>query len=366
MAVETNTVTDPMESFYQDLEGRRLDALWRRVRGEERPSGRPAPYPPCRWRWTDVRPMMDRAAELVRPGPDAHRRVLQLVNPGVGVGAGTTHTLSAAVQMVLPGEVAPSHRHTMAALRFILEGEAAVTIVDGEPCSMSPGDLVLTPGWAFHGHLNQSHGPMVWMDCLDRPLVHSLRAAASEPYPDELEPANRSLGDSYSRYGTGHLRPSWQRTSSAVSPLLAYPWEQTKRSLHELAGVDASPYDDVSLDYTNPATGGPVLPTIGCRIQMLRPGVHTQAHRHSASAVYHVFRGSGSTIVDGVRLDWEQGDFFALSPNCWHEHVNGSVSDEAILFSTNDGPVLDSLYLSYEEPFAERDGHQEVTGTYAD
>lgn len=117
--------------------------------------------------------------------------------------------------------------------------------------------------------------------------------------------------------------------------------------------------------YTNPSTGGHVLPTIGCWIQMLRPGVHTKAHRHTTCGVYHVFRGSGSTIVDGVQIDWEQGDFFALPPWSWHEHVNRSATEEAVLFSTTDAPVIEAVNLYCEEPYGERDGRQVVTDQYA-
>jgi gentisate 1,2-dioxygenase len=94
--------------------------------------------------------------------------------------------------------------------------------------------------------------------------------------------------------------------------------------------------------------------------------VHTKAHRHTTCAVYQCFRGRGSIIVDGLQIDWEQGDFIALPPWTWHEHVNGSSSEDAILFSTTDSPILQSLNLLAEEPYEENGGHQKVTGTYAD
>jgi gentisate 1,2-dioxygenase len=306
---------------------------------------------------------MARAGELVRPGPDAERRVLQLINPELSTRS-ATHTISAAVQMVLPGEVAPAHRHTPAAIRFVIEGKGAVTFVDGSPCSMTPGDLILTPGWSWHGHMNQTEGPMIWMDSLDGPFVRSLRAVLHEPYPDELHPATRPVDHSINRYGGGHLRPIWEDTPSPISPLLSFPWAQTERSLRELAEVDASPYDDVAFRYTNPSTGGDVLPTIGCWVQMLRPSIHTQAHRHSTAAIYHVFRGRGSTVIDGLELKWEQGDFFAIPPWAWHEHRNASPSEEAILFSTNDIPVFRSVNLYREDRYEPHAGHQEMTGTY--
>ena len=360
---EAHQVTDAMETFYQDLKAKSMDALWRRNLGGPRSAEPVAPYQPAFWSGRDISEFVDRAAKLVRPGPDAQRRVIVLANPGVPFGS-ATHTLFGNVQLVLPGEVAPSHRHISSAIRFIMQGEGAVTIVDGEPVEMNPGDLVLTPGWCFHGHVSNASGPVVWMDSLDSPLIGSLRIGRSEQYPDELEPATRPVGDSFNRTGWGHFRPKWDRSVSKISPQLLYPWAQTERALQQLARTGASPFDDVAFEYTNPLTGGPVLPTVGCEIQLIRPGVHTRAHRHPSSSVYHVFLGSGYSVVDGVRIDWAAGDFFSLPPWCWHEHAN-EASEDAVLFSTTDAPVLEALALfeEHEHPGA---GHQEVKASYAE
>lgn len=357
--------TDEMEAFYQQLESKHVNALWRRrPDAGGRDSG--PPYAPARWRWSDLEPMALRALELVRPGRgEGERRALTLHNPSIPMSGGATHSLTAAVQVVQEGDISPSHRHVAAAIRFIIKGEGTVTIVNGEPAPMLPGDLVLTPSLYWHGHISKGTEPMMWMDSLDAPLVGILRVGMSqEPYPDEIEPATKSLGDSYSRYGLGHLRPVWHKTPTPVSPLLAFPWGQTEQALHELAKVDSSPYDDIAFEYTNPMTGGHVLPTMGCWIQMIRPGVHTKAHRHSSSQVYHVFRGSGATIIDGARLDWGQGDFFSLPPYAWHEFINTSSNEEAVLFSTTDTAVLEPLNLYFEDAYEENDGHQKVTGSF--
>jgi gentisate 1,2-dioxygenase len=367
MAIETPSRAEKLESFYAEINAKHLDALWRH---RQRVAGRAdvtAPYDPHLWRWADVGPFMARTADLVRPGPEAERRVLTLKNPSVLPHEQPTHTISAAVQMVLDGEVAPSHRHTMAAIRFIIQGDGALTFVDGEGCSMHPGDLILTPAWSWHGHVNNTGDPMIWMDSLDVPLILGLKAGLFEEYPGgEFQAKTRQVDESLSRYGSGHLRPIWERAAASVSPLLSFPWTQTERALRELAKVDASPFDDVAFQYTNPSTGGHVLPTIGCWIQMLRPGVHTKAHKHPSASIYYAFRGRGATIVDGVQIDWAEGDFFAVPPYAWHEHRNGSPSDEAVLFSTNDLPVYESLNLMWEDPYTEHDGHQPVVASYAE
>ena len=362
MVAQIDTGTDSMEALLRDLEASNMSAVWRMRAGA--PQTGAAAYPPYRWRWADIEPLAYRALNLLQPGRgDGERRAISLSNPGAGRGA--THTLTAAVQVVQPGDISPSHRHVAAAIRFIIKGEGTVTIVNGEPAPMKPGDLVLTPSLNWHGHVSQGSGPMMWMDSLDAPLVGLLRVGmAQEPYPDEMEPATRAIGDSYSRFGGGHLRPVWHKTVANVSPLLSFPWEQTEKALHELARVDASPFDDIAMEYTNPVTGGHVMPTIACWIQMLRPNIRTKAHRHSSSQVYHVFRGRGATIVDGVQIEWQQGDFFALAPYSWHEHINASGSDEAILFSTTDTGVLEPINLYFEDAYEENGGHQKVTATY--
>lgn len=365
MAMEPEVSPDPMETLYRELEAKSMGALWQRRYPEARGGdAAAAAYPPMVWRWKDIEPFAYRALDLVKPGRgEGERRAVTLHNPYTGSGA--THTLTAALQCVNPGDISPSHRHVAAAIRFIIRGEGTVTIVNGEPAPMRPGDLVLTPSLYWHGHVSEGPGPMMWMDSLDAPLVSTLRVGMrGEPYPDEIEPATKPLGDSYDRYGIGHLRPVWEKQRTSVSPLLSFPWEQTERALHKIAKVDASPFDDVAFEYTNPMTGGNVLPTIACWIQMLRPGVHTRAHRHSSSQVYHVFRGQGATIVDGVRIDWSQGDFFALAPYGWHEFINTSGSEEAVLFSTTDTAVLEPLNLYFEDVYEENGGHQKVLASY--
>jgi gentisate 1,2-dioxygenase len=261
---------------------------------------------------------------------------------------------------MLPGEIAGAHRHTPDALRFIIEGEGAYTVVEGERIVLRPGDLVLTPNWKLHDHGNAPDGQAVtWMDALDVPLVNLLDASFFEQFPGRGQPVTKAPEDSYQRYGAGHLKPTWEHAAaSGPSPLLVYRWAQTEEALRGLARVASDPFDDVSLQYVNPFTGGSVLPSIDCWIQLLRPGVHTRAHRHTSTAVYFVVRGRGCTIINGRRFDWADRDFVVLPNWTWHEHVNLSDSEEAILFSVQDRPVLQALGLLREQPLDESDGRQ--------
>jgi gentisate 1,2-dioxygenase len=301
------------------------------------------------WHWNDLRPQALRAGELVGT-QQAERRVLQLRNPGIPQRSATTNTLFAGIQVVMPGEVARAHRHTMAALRFIIESEGGYTNVNGEPVPMRPGDLVLTPNWAWHDHANDSEKPMIWMDGLDAPLVRMLEATFQEDFPDETQPLSEAKGLSQVKYGAGALRPAWEEQPQRHSPLMHYPWPETKAALDELAGMaTGSPFDGLIMEYTNPVSGGAVMPTIACYVQRLEPGQRTQAHRHTHSAVYHVVEGRGCSIVGGQSFEWQEKDIFCVPGWTGHQHVNLSSTEPAYLFSFTDLPVLRSLDLLREE-----------------
>ena len=345
---------DALDQFSDELKQLSVAALWARqpaarstTPGSVEPKPRPVPHI---WHWRDLRPQALRAAELVGT-QQAERRVLQLLNPALLERGATTNTLFAGIQIVMPGEVARAHRHSMSALRFIIESEGGYTNVNGEPIPMLPGDLVLTPNWAWHDHANTTDKPMIWLDGLDSPLVRMLEAGFQEEFPDETQPLSVARGLSQLKYGAGALRPAWENEAARYSPLMHYTAADTQRTLDQLAEVDAgSPHDGVILEYTNPVTGGPVMPTIACFAQRLAPGQRTQAHRHTSSAVYHVVAGHGYSIIGGQSLEWDTQDTFCAPNWTSHQHVNLSDTQPAYLFSFTDIPVLRSLDLLREEP----------------
>ncbi|HZS00332.1 MAG TPA: cupin domain-containing protein [Chloroflexota bacterium] len=345
-----------VEQFYADLEANGLQGLWRVQTQTNEPRTAAVPH---LWRGAMLRAQLLRAGESMTMDRSAERRVLLLVNPGLRATNAATHTLTAAVQMIKPGEIAPTHRHSATAIRFIIDGHGAYTTVDGEKLTMAPGDLILTPNWTWHDHGNETDTPIFWMDGLDRPLVTSLNASFFEPYAEDRQAVMLPENYSARRYAGGHVRPTWERPAGVFSPQHAYPFAATYETLTHLARLgEASPYDDVAVEYVNPVTGGHALATLGCEIQLLRPGVHTKAHRHVSSSVYQVFRGRGYSVVNGQRLDWEQGDIFAVPTWAWHEHANASPSEEAILFSINDLPPMQALALYREQAYEANNGYQ--------
>lgn len=358
----TATPSENAQAFSKELHRHHLVPLWDVATTllPKQPKSRIVPY---LWRWDTLLPLIQRSGDVVPLSRGAERRVLGFVNPGLPERFGATHTLWGAYQYLLPREVAPAHRHSPGAIRFVVQGDGAFTTVEGDKLIMSRGDLVLTPPWTWHDHGNESDEPMIWFDGLDLPLVTEMEATFYEPFSKDQQPIARPVGDSERRFGLGQLRPTWQRGSSSSSPLMNYKWPATEEALRRLATVDASPYDDVAMEYINPHTGGPVMPTIACVIQLIRPGVSTQAHRHTGSAVYLAFEGRGSSVIDGQRFDWTKGDVFVVPSWAWHEHA--SVDGEAILFSVHDTPVMQALGLYREQAYAEHGGHQPVTSVFA-
>jgi gentisate 1,2-dioxygenase len=367
------------DAFYRELTRQHLCALWNVNAAllPREPRSRAVPY---LWRWDTLLPLCQRSGELATPQRGAERRVLGFINPGLPDRFGATHTLWAGFQYLLPGEVAPAHRHSPAAIRFVIQGDGAFTTVDGDKCRMSRGDLILTPPWTWHDHGHEGTEPMIWLDGLDLPLVAELEATFFEPSADDAQQVAKPVEDSHRRFGVGQLRPTWARAVGPHSPLLTYKWEETERALRRLAtaagpggprdavgSADAvdpfDPFDDVAMEYINPHTGGSLMPTIACGAQLIRPGVRTRAHRHTGSAVYLAFEGRGYSVIDGQRFDWGPGDLFVVPSWAWHEHASESDAG-AVLFSVQDTPVLRALGLWREQAYPDAGGHQPVTRVF--
>src|SRR5713226_160975 len=233
----------------------------------------------------------------------------------------------------------------MAAIRFILQGEGAYTTVEGQKMVMEKGDLILTPQWTWHEHANEDKGPMIWLDGLDVPFVQALQVISFEPYPGERIP----LKETPNPLAYYAMTKPVASAKEDLLPSLHYLWRDTYPALQRLAREKPNPFEGVALEYTNPLTGGSTLPTLSCRIQMLRPGERTRAHRHTSTSIYHAFRGSGTTVINGEAFHWEKGDTFIVPLWSWHEHANRSSTEEVILFSMHDAPVLKAFGLYREE-----------------
>ena len=334
---------DKMEQFNRELEEKNLVGYWNLVRGRGDDYGPKSSFEPCMWKWKDISSALEKAGERLGL-EDSFRRFIAFQSPSLNMT--TTHTLLLGAQLVKPGEVAKAHHHTMGAIRFVVHGGGAQTTVNGEPFPMEPGDLITTPSLAWHDHYNGSDQPIVWLDGADGPLIMYLQIGFGERFEKNQQPHSRAVN--CSAYELAPARPSWIRADSLQPPPYRYPWGDTEKTLNALGERPGDPCDGVLLRYVNPVSGGPTLPTLSCEMQMLRPGEQTKEHRHTSSAIYHVFRGKGFTLIDGKRYDWESGDSFTVPLWRWHSHGN-SGREAALLFVMNDRPVLDAFGFYREE-----------------
>jgi 1-hydroxy-2-naphthoate dioxygenase len=296
------------------------------------------------WKWEDLLDGLMKASETIGI-EQAERRAIRLVSPHLPIKS-TSHTLQLTFSIVNPGEVARAHRHNMAAIRFVVQGKGAYTAVAGERFPMEEGDLILTPNWTWHDHHNESEEPIIWLDGLDGPLIQSLNVLFFEEYEKNEQPITRGPSESLSRLSFTRS-PKADPTHLRGVPF-RYAWKDTYSALKTMAASDRDPYDGTLLRYINPATGGFTYPTMSCEIQLFKAKEKTKNHRHTSSALYHVFKGEGRTAVGEGYLNWKKGDSFVVP--LWQPHSHENLSDEeAILFSINDRPVMESLQLYREE-----------------
>lgn len=290
------------------------------------------------------------ACELIT-AKEAERRVLVLENPALPGESRITRSLFGGLQIILPGEIAAPHRHTQAALRFVLEGEGAYTSVDGERTFMRPGDFVITPSWTWHDHGNVGNGPMVWLDGLDMHMIKLFEASFREGSDNDM--ANtvvRPEGDSEARYGA-NLVPVDDSYSRPTSPVFNYRYDRTREALAEMQRRNEwSQWHGLKLKYANPKTGDYAMPTIATFIQLLPRGFETAPYRSTASTVFVCVEGGGkSAIGDGAAartFTWGPRDIWVVPSWLFVSHEAGS---DAVLFSYSDQGVQEKLGFFREE-----------------
>jgi len=331
--------------YYRRLDPHSMAPLWEVLGDLVTPSPASRCRPAC-WRYEDVRSLLLESGDLIS-AREAERRVLVLENPGLRGESRATTSLYAGLQLILPGEVAPAHRHTQTALRFVVEGEGAYTAVDGEKAVMHEGDFIITPSGTWHDHGNESDGPVVWLDGLDIPIVTLLDASFAERYPEEAQGATRPLGAAAARYGSG-LMPVESTPGGPASPVFSFPYARTRDTLdrlrEDMATVDAC--HGIRMKYANPLDGGYALPTIATFIQLLPWGFRGAAHRSTDATVFCVAEGEGRTEAGEETFTWGPRDIFVVPSWCPRRH---EVDGEAVLFSFSDRAVQESLGLWREE-----------------
>jgi gentisate 1,2-dioxygenase len=335
--------------LYQRLDQKNTAPLWE-VLAKLVP---PQPQTACvaaLWRYDEIRPLLMEAGRLIT-AKEAERRVLVLENPGLRGISQITQSLYAGIQLVTPGEIAPSHRHAASALRFVIESAGAYTAVEGERTKMSPGDFILTPSWTFHDHGNPGDGPAIWLDGLDVPIVNMFDASFADHHPQESQPITKREGDALARYGAT-LLPVEYTSSRLSAPVFNYPYERTREALDQLSrNGPVHPCHGIKMQYVNPATGGYPMPTIAAFIQLLPQGFRGQPYRATDATVYCVAEGQGRSQIGDSSFAWGPNDVFVVPS--WHS-VSHEAQLEAVLFSFSDRAAQKALGLWREEDLSGR------------
>jgi len=331
------------EAFYARIAKKDMAPLWKVMKNvvTKEPVTRTKPHV---WHYDDVKSLVMESGGLIS-AEEAERRVLILENPGMHGESRITNTLFAGVQMIMPGEVAPAHRHASSAIRFILDGEGAYTAVEGEKAFMAPGDFVITANWAPHDHGNPSDQPMLWLDVLDFPAVNFYEASFAEHFDNATQETTRQDGDSLSFYGSGVLPDGTQVMNR--TPVINYTYARTRPIVERMMqSGDIDKRHGARVRYANPVTGGPVLQTMGAYLAMLPKGFKGEPYRATDGTVLVCVEGKGTTEVDGTVLEWGKNDVFVVPP--WKRYAH-KAAEQSVLFSISDRPAQEALGIWRED-----------------
>ena len=341
-----NAANSKVTQFDQALTDQHLVAMWRVLRGMLPPEPKPSAQP-YKWSHSGWHPALLTAGELVT-AEQAERRVLLLENPAFAGEMRIAATLHAGLQMLLPGESAQPHRHSQAALRFVLEGDGAVTSINGEAQIMRRGDLVLTPAFSWHEHHNPSPQPMVWLDGLDLPMARLLGCTFAQFSPSHPDPFNGSTTATATAAFGAALMPEQSVDHAKPVGALSYPYTAALTALEKLAS--SSPMDPIHgfrLHYAHPITRGHIMPTLAAYLQKLPADFRGHRYQSTESFVYCALEGSGVTRVthaDGSdqSIAWQPGDLFVIPGWLAHHHESRR---ESVLFAFSDAASQQNLGL---------------------
>ena len=340
-----------LEELYRGFERELLVPLWTEI-GDLMPRQPKSKASAHLWRWDALKELAAQAGRIVPVGRGGERRAIALANPSLDGKPYATPTLWAAIQYLMPGENAPEHRHTQHAFRFVVEGEGVWTVVNGDAVRMSRGDFLPQAGWNWHAHHNAATEPMAWIDGLDIPFSYYTESQFFEVGRERISQAETTtpeLSRSERLWGHPGLRPVSKADALTASPLLAYRWVDTDRALAEQLALEAEG-DAVTLSpghaavrFTNPTTGGDVLPTIRAEMHRIRAGAESQTRREVGSSVFQVFDGAGTVSVGETSWNVGRGDLFVV-PSWQPFTVRATGAASLDLFRFGDAPIFEALH----------------------
>lgn len=335
-------------AYYESLKPGSLAPLWTVLK--DLVTARPtSSHVANLWRYDDVRPQLMRAGELIT-AQEAERRVLILENPGCAGSASLTSTLYGGLQLILPGEVAPCHRHSQSALRFVLEGSGAYTAVDGEPAVMECFDLVLTPNGRWHDHANDTDQPVIWLDGLDIPLVTALSASFAEHLSGATQHQKTfPPGRCQTAWGANmrSLQDEASELKPEVAPLFHYPYAKWGTAMKKLADTQVpDTHFGYAMEFTNPLTGGSVMTTMSAFAYLLPAGFRTEEVRSTDGTIYVGVEGAGRIEVGGMVFEVGPRDV-VVAPSWQSRRIHAH--QDLILFAYSDRAAQKALNLWRQE-----------------
>ena len=332
------------QAYYARIAPDHLTPLWEVLGALVPPAPRSAAVPAL-WRYAELRDKVLEAGTLISAA-EAERRVLILENPGLPGQSCITPSLYAGLQLIMPGEVAPAHRHTQSALRLVLDGAGAYTAVDGERTTMHRGDFIITPSWTWHDHGNLGDEPVVWLDGLDIPLVRFLDAGFAEKSTTVTQAETKPEGDALARYGANMVPVDFWQTPAEPTRVFVYPYERSRGALEAVARGTPDPHHGFKLRYVNPATGASPMPTMGTFMQWLPKGFATRPSRCTDGTVLVCLEGGAEAEVEGRAYRIAPNDVLVIPS--WHA-LRLRADAQTVLFSYSNRPVQQALGLWREE-----------------
>jgi gentisate 1,2-dioxygenase len=326
---------DLPQDYRDELTRQNLVPLWPSLRAVLPPHVPARKTQATHWPYQALRTLLLKAGELT-PIEKAERRVLVLANPGHGLEKmQASAAMYLGMQLLLPGELAPAHRHTPNAIRMVVEGEGAWTLVNGEKCPMSRGDLILTPTGLWHEHGHDGDQPVIWLDVLDLPLVYYIEASYHEEVPSQTVVP----GQGFKAYARGGVVPTpvFGRSDKAY-PMLRYPWADAKAALLSLA-EDQPEQEAVQVTYVNPETGRDAENILGFYALMLRPGQTLRLPARSPAQVFHQIEGSADVQIETQSFTLAEADTCAAPGYTAVTLKNRSADQPAFLFIADESPL---------------------------
>jgi gentisate 1,2-dioxygenase len=341
----TPAVAEIRRKFYDRIGVQSLAPLWEALKGLV-PREPKSKFVPHAWRFDDVRPLLMEAGGLLT-AEEAERRVLVFENPGMLGGSRITASMYAGIQLILPGEVAPAHKHTASALRFVLESKGGYTSVAGERTAMKRGDFVITPSDAWHDHGQRDNGAVIWIDGLDLHIVNFFEAAFSEHLNDKQQMVVKPEGDSIARYGSNMAPFDGVSPFGKTTPIFNYAYETSRKALMTVAAADVpDAHFGHALRYTNPMDGGWPMPLIAAWLTHLPRGFETKPVRSTDGQTWVVAEGEVVAEIDGKTFTLGESDVLAVPSWHWRRF---RASKDAVLFAFSDRSAQEKLAIWREE-----------------